>query len=268
MTVIGDSVALGAKSILETEIDNCSVDAEISRNLTQGLALMKELNRKNKLGDCVVMALGVNSIHEHERYIIRIIDALPTGSRLIFVTPFDGRDGGKSDISRTTDFIRTLEEQYDYVTIADWAGAIQDHVEWLTGDKVHIIFRDQALALYMDTITNAMDEAVSKPVKPAPDETEVREPLSPTPSPTLSRTSAPGIILPSDVIESTRSNTEVITNSNPLNIYSDASDKSKYVNQVPKGAVVECFETTKSPEWFYIVYGNIRGYGRSKWLDR
>ena len=52
---------------------------------------------------------------------------LPRGHRLIFVTPYDGRN---SDPNAGANAIRAheleLAQQYDFITIADWAQVAQD----------------------------------------------------------------------------------------------------------------------------------------------
>ena len=60
VTVIGDSVFLGASVAFQQQCENAVVDAKISRQVVQALDVAKQLDKKNKLGDIVIIALGTN----------------------------------------------------------------------------------------------------------------------------------------------------------------------------------------------------------------
>ena len=61
VTVIGDSVFLGASVAFQQQCENAVVDAKISRQVVQALDVAKQLDKKHKLGDIVIIALGTNS---------------------------------------------------------------------------------------------------------------------------------------------------------------------------------------------------------------
>ena len=125
VTVIGDSVILGAQSTLMNTIPDCYVDAKVSRSISAGYDIMTNLQNSGKLREYVVIALGTNGNSSYAKQLTKFIDNLEPGHRLIFVTPFDGRSNENSIVvNKTADWERDLPNQYEYVTVADWAALI------------------------------------------------------------------------------------------------------------------------------------------------
>ncbi|GHU88072.1 acyltransferase [Clostridia bacterium] len=162
VTIIGDSVCLGAAESLRTNIENCTVDAKVSRQFTAGLKMVQSGVSDGTLGKYLVIALGTNGAYT--KTIDKIIDALPEGHRLIFVTPFDGR-GGVREATKTTEYLRSIDGKYPFVTLADWSAAIEGHVDYLGADKIHIAFRKEAIAMYTAVIRDALVLAQEKSAK-------------------------------------------------------------------------------------------------------
>ena len=163
VTVIGDSVSLGAGMTLRKTIPNCYVDAEVSRPVSAGPDILTALQNRGKLGEYVVIALGTNGTYDYAKYLTQIIDALEPGHRLIFVTPFDGRSNKNSKlVSMTAEWISDLPNQYDFITIAEWHDLIKPHISLLAGDKVHM-GGQKSMKLYTDCIAKAISRAAPKP---------------------------------------------------------------------------------------------------------
>jgi len=163
VTVIGDSVSLGAGTILTKTIPNCYIDAVVSRPVSAGPGILADLQNSGKLGEYVVIALGTNGTYDYAKYLTQIIDALEPGHRLIFVTPFDGRSNKNSKaVNKTAEWIRELPNQYDFITIAEWHDLIKTHISLLAGDKVHM-GGQKSMRLYTDCIAKAISRASPKP---------------------------------------------------------------------------------------------------------
>lgn len=60
ITVIGDSVFLGAAPSFKKLYKNAVIDAKVSRQVVQALDTAKKLQKKGRLGDTVIIALGTN----------------------------------------------------------------------------------------------------------------------------------------------------------------------------------------------------------------
>ena len=165
VTVIGDSVPLGARTTVIKRIADCDFDAETNRTVNQGRAFMKELQDKRELREYVVIALGTNGSYDYADQFAKIINDLNPGHRLIFVTPFDGRDNNNSKLTENTaEWMRSLPDQYDFITIADWNTTVSTQVDLLAGDKVHMGYAP-SMELYSDVISSAISEASQKPAK-------------------------------------------------------------------------------------------------------
>ena len=165
VTIIGDSVTLGAEKELLESIPNSYVDAKISRALKAGYNIFKDLKQSNKLGDYVVISLGTNDIPAFATYIEKFIDELPSGKRLIFVTPYDGRWTVSQNSYKTMQYLRSIKDKYDFVTIADWAANASSNPEVLCPDKVHISCKKDGIKLYVQTVISAINDASNKNTK-------------------------------------------------------------------------------------------------------
>ena len=166
VVVLGDSVCLGAYSALLSNIPYCYVDAQGSRNLTDGYDILMQWQAADRLREYVVVALGTNGDENHAQKIEQIIADIQPGTRLIFVTPYDGRWGPGWGSYKTTQYLRALSGKYSFVTVADWAAIIEAQTYLLGGDKVHIGGNSTLIALYVNCIINAINAASQKPAKP------------------------------------------------------------------------------------------------------
>jgi len=165
VTVVGDSVPLGAQPAMMNTIPDCYVDAEESRSVLDGLGVIKDLQSKGELREYLVVALGTNGTDNYQKLLTEIIDGLGSGHRLIFVTPFDGRSNNNAVITNeTAEWMRDLPSRYDFITIADWNAAISAQVGLLAGDKVHMGGKDSK-QLYANTVADAVLAASQKPAK-------------------------------------------------------------------------------------------------------
>ena len=174
VTVIGDSVALRASDQINATISNVSVDAAVSRNLSQVLEILQTDAANNALAENVVIAAGANTINNYQAVLDQIVAALPKGHHLIFVTPYDGRYVNVSSaiVNQTRVYEQELANKYDYIVIADWyQTAIDNPGLWSGTDGVHFGADSSTILkgenLYAQTIQSALDTANSRPLKSA-----------------------------------------------------------------------------------------------------
>jgi len=159
VTVIGDSVTLGAAEIIQKTLGSVTVDAEVSRNMGAGVGIINDYVAKGELGEYVVLALFTNAQYNTEPATHDTIAAIPPGHRVIVVTPF-----GKDYMEPVADWVRLLPQQYNFVTVADWNAAIRDHTELLAGDHIHMK-GDDSRQLYANLLAQAIEQAAKKPAK-------------------------------------------------------------------------------------------------------
>jgi peptidoglycan/LPS O-acetylase OafA/YrhL len=165
VTVIGDSVSLGAQAALIKTIPDCYVDSVVARPVSAGLNILTNMQNSGELKEYVVIALGTNGTNNYAKLMTQIIDAIDPGHRVIFVTPFDGRSNENAKIlNATAEWMRGLPDEYAFITIADWNALISPQVSLLAGDKVHM-GGQTSMSLYADLIAEAVYAASLKPAK-------------------------------------------------------------------------------------------------------
>lgn len=152
--LIGDSVALGAKSCL-TPL-GYELDAEVGRRFDEGLQQLRQ-HAASGLPDTVVLELGSNgpfdaagfaeamALAGSERRVVWVTVALPSDSRYAF------RDSLNA-------MITDLAGDYPNVRVAGFGSAAAAHPEWLFADGVHL---NQAGCA---GFTEVVDAAVRDPV--------------------------------------------------------------------------------------------------------
>lgn len=165
VTIIGDSITLGARKRLLESIPNSAVDAKGSRSLLDGYNLLMDMQKSESLGEYVVISLGTNGISDANLYIEKIIDELSPGHKLVFVTPFDGHWNETWKSYKTMQYLRTLKDKYPFVTITDWAEEISKQPQLLGADKTHIGGNSEAINLFINKIVEGLNEAASRRAK-------------------------------------------------------------------------------------------------------
>ena len=174
VTMIGDSVNLRASDYLKQVMPDIQMDALVSRNLDSGLKVYETDIANRVLLKNVVIALGTNSSNNYQELLDKFVQELPKGHRLIFVTPYDGREANDSNsvTVQTRQYELELAKKYDYVYIADWYQvAIDNPAIWAGTDNVHFGLEsdgsiDVGGNLYAKVVKEAVDQANQGPVKP------------------------------------------------------------------------------------------------------
>lgn len=134
VTMVGDSVMLGALNALQDALPGCTVDAKVSRQLWDAYAVLDSLESSGVLGSTVVLALGTNgpfSVEDGQG----IIDRLGTSRKIYWVTAFGT---SLSWQEQSNDSIRALAARNRNVTIIDWSALAVDHTDWLYSDGIHL----------------------------------------------------------------------------------------------------------------------------------
>lgn len=155
-TLVGDSVMLGPKSYLEENIPNLIVDAEGSRLLDSGPEVIKEMARQNELGEIVVVALGANSIRDPEESLNKILDAMPKKKKIIFVTPYNGRDNSTA----VAKVMRKIANKEKYITLMDWQKYASKNPDFYKGtDGIHFYGHMDTYAEFQGKLLKAINKA-------------------------------------------------------------------------------------------------------------
>ncbi|MDR2714407.1 MAG: Ig-like domain-containing protein [Coriobacteriales bacterium] len=169
VTVVGDSVTLGALLFanLEGRIANtkgvswCRVDAEGSRQLADGVKLVKRLKKEGKLGSVVVYALTTNGFFDYkEAQAAR--KAAGKNRYVIFVT---GYNKGYDYPARSNAAIKKLAKKDKKVFVADFEKVMKSHggSKGLSDGQCHLTATGGRW--YGETIIKAIGKARSAKTK-------------------------------------------------------------------------------------------------------
>ena len=140
VTMVGDSVMLGAAPSILGILPDCVIDAKVSRQVIQADSVIDSLENQDLLKQTVVIALGTNGTFSTAKG-QELIDRLGSGRTVYWVTVY-GRDLSWQEDSNTT--IRKLAEDNENVHIIDWSQAAAEHAEWFCADGIHLSIEGRA----------------------------------------------------------------------------------------------------------------------------
>ena len=159
VSMVGDSVMLGALSAIHDALPGCIVDAKVSRQMWDAFAVIDALESSGSLGSTVVIALGTNgpfSVEEGQG----IVDRLGANRQIYWVTAFGT---SLSWQEQSNDSIRALAAQNPNVTVIDWAEIAAQNTNWLYSDGIHL--QGDGQAAYAAMIRDALGYTPPPPVE-------------------------------------------------------------------------------------------------------
>ena len=140
VSVIGDSVVLGARGAITDAIPGARVDAEVSRMPGGFTGRVKRLDRRDKLANVVVLHPATNGVLTEE--ILRnTLDPLTDYERVVLVNTSVPRSWERPNNA----IIEDVAPDYPNVVVADWNQAADGQREYFVSDGVHLT-RDGARA--------------------------------------------------------------------------------------------------------------------------
>ena len=134
LTVIGDSVFLGAAPSFKKLVADTVIDAKVSRQVYQALDVAKKLNKKNKLRNTVVLSLGING-NFNPATGQELIDYLGPGRTICWINAFGKEKDIQRDVNET---IRNLAQSNINVHVISWAEEAKKHPDWFYRDGTHL----------------------------------------------------------------------------------------------------------------------------------
>ena len=133
ITMLGDSVLLGASDHLAKKIEGAEIDAAIGRQGKDGLIRLTELSEKNELADIVIIHLGTNG-YLYEAQVREVMTLLSTVPQVIFINVKAPRRWEKSN----NELLKTLSREFPNVKLIDWRSIGQSHKEYFGKDHIHL----------------------------------------------------------------------------------------------------------------------------------
>ncbi len=134
ITVIGDSVFLGASPAFKKLYKNAIIDAKVSRQVCQALDIAKALNKQGKLGNTVIIALGTNGNFNSKvgQSLIRYLGKKRT---VYWVLAY----GKHLDIQKAVNqTIQRVAKANKNVHLIPWDEEAPKHSNWFYQDGIHL----------------------------------------------------------------------------------------------------------------------------------
>lgn len=139
ISVIGDSVFLGAAPAFQKLKKNVVIDAKISRQVYHGLDVAKKLNKKKKLGNTVIISLGTNSkfnpVTGQE-----LIDYLGSERTIYWINAYGKKLEFQKEVNET---IENLAKKNQNVHVISWDKKGKKHPDWFYQDGTHLNAKGQ-----------------------------------------------------------------------------------------------------------------------------
>lgn len=149
-TTLGDSVMLGAADQLAATLPGeVYIDAAVSRQVDNGLAVLQLWRDTRYLGETVVVHLGNNGTFTDSQFddMMEIVDGVPN---VVVVNTRSGFTWQQS----VNDTLARGAERYDNVTLVDWLGASAPHGNWFWSDRTHL--RPEGAEGYASIVNDAV----------------------------------------------------------------------------------------------------------------
>jgi peptidoglycan/LPS O-acetylase OafA/YrhL len=150
VTLIGDSVALGAAGELKRAIRNIQVDAAVSRQTSQAIAILQARRAAGQLGAVVVVHLGNNGPFSARQF-GQMMQVLAGVRRVVVLTVKVPRP--YEEVNNTV--LAQEAKQYPNVALVDWHTIGAEHPEFFWKDGIHL--RPAGAREYADLIAAAVN---------------------------------------------------------------------------------------------------------------
>jgi hypothetical protein len=118
---------------LQTDIPGVSVDAAVSRQWTDGEAILQQLKATGQLGAEVVVGLGTNGPITSADF-DAMMSILSGASRVVFVNFHVGQPWQDPNNA----VLAAGAARYPRVYVADWASLAAQNPEWFGADGTHL----------------------------------------------------------------------------------------------------------------------------------
>jgi len=133
VTAVGDSVMLDYQGPLQTDIPGVAVDAAVSRQWSDGEAILQALKAQGQLGAEVIVALSSNGPITDADF-DSLMSILGGASRVVFVNVHVDRPWQDSNNA----VIANGVARYPNAVVADWATLAAQNPAWFGADGTHL----------------------------------------------------------------------------------------------------------------------------------
>ena len=139
VSVIGDSVFLGAAPTFQKLHGNAVIDAKISRQVYHGLDVAKKMKKKGTRGDTVIISLGTNGKFNPATG-QELIDYLGKNREIYWINVYGKNINWQNKVNKT---IEDLAKKNKNVHIIYWTKTAKKHPDWFYQDGTHLNTKGQ-----------------------------------------------------------------------------------------------------------------------------
>jgi peptidoglycan/LPS O-acetylase OafA/YrhL len=132
VTAIGDSVMLASAQQLHSALPGIYIDAQVSRQMTTGLAEISSLATEGLLRHVVIVGLGTNGTVTSGQ-IRDLLAEIGPNRKLVLVNTYEARPWEHAD----NGVIGAAARRYPNIVLANWHATIAHRTNLLWGDGVH-----------------------------------------------------------------------------------------------------------------------------------
>jgi peptidoglycan/LPS O-acetylase OafA/YrhL len=133
VTLIGDSVSVGAADTIAATLPGILIDAEMARQFWDAPDLVRSMRADGRLRSIVVVQLGTNGV-VHPGPLDELLDELGESARVVVVTTKVPRPWE----SLSNDRLRRAPHGRPNVVVADWNASSSGHDGYFVDDGVHL----------------------------------------------------------------------------------------------------------------------------------
>ena len=134
ITLIGDSLTVGATNAFKTIAPDANIDGVVGRQMTAGINVVNDMKNNGTLGDTVIIELGTNGVFSTESG-QALIDAIGSDKRIFWVNTYGPGLSWYTDVNAV---ISALAAANPNVTEVDWASVGLAHPEYFASDGIHM----------------------------------------------------------------------------------------------------------------------------------
>jgi hypothetical protein len=152
VTLVGDSVLLGASPYLLRRLPAASVEAKVGRQGSEGLKLVQALRQEQQLGDATVIHLGTNGYLVESQF-KELLQYLADRKLVVVVNVY----GARRWTSPNNDMIERVSQGFANVRRVDWYTIGQANPGYFVQDGIHL--SGSGIHAYYTQIRQALGQA-------------------------------------------------------------------------------------------------------------
>ncbi|MGM7636687.1 acyltransferase family protein [Bacillus sp. Hm123] len=151
VTAIGDSVMIAANPLLKQQFPNFVMEAEVGRQMSEGIEMAQQMEQQGQLGDVVIIGLGSNGPMAKEQ-LAKMVESLGSDKQILLINTRVPRSWERE----VNADLKEIAGQFSNVTLVDWYEASQHHPHYFISDQVHL--SQEGREVYASLILDAIEK--------------------------------------------------------------------------------------------------------------